>query len=94
MELERAIAGASDPLARLAHAIARSVSGGGTAELVGWELAELTGLRSPPPTSRPRTRRSPSQRCQAPAPPSRSIRLPESWRGHSKSSPSGAGRHA
>ena len=42
-ELERAIAGASDPLARLAHAIARSVSGGGTAELVARELAELTG---------------------------------------------------
>ena len=42
-ELERAIAGASDPLARLAHAIARSVNGGGTAELVARELAELTG---------------------------------------------------
>ena len=42
-ELERAIAGATDPLARLAHAIARSVSGGGTAELVARELAELTG---------------------------------------------------
>ena len=42
-ELERAIAGASDPLVRLAHAIARSVNGGGTAELVARELAELTG---------------------------------------------------
>jgi DNA-binding NarL/FixJ family response regulator len=42
-ELERAVAGASDPLVRLAHAIARSVNGGGTAELVARELAELTG---------------------------------------------------
>jgi diguanylate cyclase (GGDEF)-like protein len=42
-ELERALAGASDPLVRLAHAIARSVNGGGTAELVARELAELTG---------------------------------------------------
>jgi diguanylate cyclase (GGDEF)-like protein len=42
-ELERAIAGASDPLVRLAHAIARSVNGGGTAELLSRELAELTG---------------------------------------------------
>ena len=42
-ELERALAGASDPLVRLAHAIARSVYGGGTAELVARELAELTG---------------------------------------------------
>jgi len=42
-ELERAVAGASDPLVRLAHAIARSVSAGGTAELVSRELAELTG---------------------------------------------------
>jgi diguanylate cyclase (GGDEF)-like protein len=42
-ELERALAGASDPLVRLAHAIARSVHGGGTAELVARELAELTG---------------------------------------------------
>ena len=42
-ELERAIAGASNPLVRLAHAIARSVNAGGTAELVARELAELTG---------------------------------------------------
>jgi diguanylate cyclase (GGDEF)-like protein len=42
-ELERALAGASDPLVRLAHAIARSVNGGGTAEVVARELAELTG---------------------------------------------------
>jgi diguanylate cyclase (GGDEF)-like protein len=42
-ELERALSGASDPLVRLAHAIARSVNGGGTAELVARELAELTG---------------------------------------------------
>jgi len=42
-ELERAVAGASDPLIRLAHAIARSVSAGGTAELVTRELADLTG---------------------------------------------------
>jgi ribonuclease P protein subunit RPR2 len=42
-ELERAVAGASDPLARLAHAISRSMNAGGTAELVARELAELTG---------------------------------------------------
>jgi diguanylate cyclase (GGDEF)-like protein len=42
-ELERALTGASDPLVRLAHAIARSVNGGGTAELVARELADLTG---------------------------------------------------
>ncbi|HMI99492.1 MAG TPA: response regulator [Gaiellaceae bacterium] len=42
-ELERALAGASDPLMRLAHAISRSVKGGGIAELVARELAELTG---------------------------------------------------
>jgi diguanylate cyclase (GGDEF)-like protein len=42
-ELERALAGAADPLVRLAHAIARSVNGGGTAELVARELADLTG---------------------------------------------------
>jgi ribonuclease P protein subunit RPR2 len=42
-ELERAVAGASNPLVRLAHSIARSVSAGGTAELVSRELAELTG---------------------------------------------------
>src|SRR2546426_10548747 len=56
-ELERAIAGASDPLVRLAHALARSVNGGGAAELLTRELAELTGasfargyLASPQPT--------------------------------------------
>jgi ribonuclease P protein subunit RPR2 len=42
-ELERALAGASDPLMRLAHGISRSVHGGGIAELVARELAELTG---------------------------------------------------
>jgi diguanylate cyclase (GGDEF)-like protein len=42
-ELERALAGASDPLVRLAHGISRSVNGGGIAELVARELADLTG---------------------------------------------------
>src|SRR5262245_31121726 len=42
-ELERALAGASDPLIRLAHAIARSVNDGGTGELVVRELVDLTG---------------------------------------------------
>src|SRR6188472_1466868 len=42
-ELERAIAGASNPLVRLAHAISRSMNAGGTAEFVARELAELTG---------------------------------------------------
>jgi diguanylate cyclase (GGDEF)-like protein len=42
-ELERALAGASDPLIRLAHGISRSVNGGGITELVARELAELTG---------------------------------------------------
>jgi CheY-like chemotaxis protein len=42
-ELERAIAGASDPLVRLAHLLPRSVKGGGTGELVARELADLTG---------------------------------------------------
>ncbi len=42
-ELERAVAGATDPLVRLAHALARSVHGGGTAELLARELADLTG---------------------------------------------------
>jgi ribonuclease P protein subunit RPR2 len=42
-ELERAVAGASDPLVRLAHALARSVRGGGTAELLAREIADLTG---------------------------------------------------
>jgi diguanylate cyclase (GGDEF)-like protein len=42
-ELERALAGASDPLIRLAHGISRSIKGGGIAELVARELVELTG---------------------------------------------------
>ncbi len=42
-ELERALAGASDPLVRLAHGISRSMNGGGITELVARELAELTG---------------------------------------------------
>jgi diguanylate cyclase (GGDEF)-like protein len=42
-ELERAVSGASDPLVRLAHALARSVNGGGTPELLTSELADLTG---------------------------------------------------
>ena len=42
-ELERALAGASDPLIRLAHGISRSRNGGGITELVARELAELTG---------------------------------------------------
>jgi ribonuclease P protein subunit RPR2 len=41
-ELERAIAGASDPLLRLAHALTRSPSGG-IGALVARELHELTG---------------------------------------------------
>jgi len=42
-ELERALAGASDPLMRLAHGLSRSVNGGGITELVAHELADLTG---------------------------------------------------
>ena len=42
-ELERALSGASEPLVRFAHSIARSVNGGGTADLVARELADLTG---------------------------------------------------
>ena len=42
-ELERAVAGASDPLVRLAHALARSVNGGGASELLTRELADLSG---------------------------------------------------
>jgi diguanylate cyclase (GGDEF)-like protein len=41
-ELERSLAGASDPLMRLAHGIARSVNGSGVTELVARELADLT----------------------------------------------------
>ena len=41
-ELERAIAGASEPLVRLAQAMTRTVHGGGTGEFVARELAELT----------------------------------------------------
>jgi len=42
-ELERALAGASDPLVRLAHGISRSMNGGGITDLVARELADLTG---------------------------------------------------
>ena len=42
-ELERALAGASDPLIRLAHGISRSMTGGGITEFVARELADLTG---------------------------------------------------
>lgn len=42
-ELERALAGASDPLLRLAYGLSRSVNGGGITELVARELADLTG---------------------------------------------------
>jgi diguanylate cyclase (GGDEF)-like protein len=42
-ELERAIAGASDPLVRLANDLARSVHGRPTGELVARELADLSG---------------------------------------------------
>jgi ribonuclease P protein subunit RPR2 len=42
-ELERALAGASDPLVRLAHGISRSMNGGGITELVARELVDLTG---------------------------------------------------
>ncbi|MEP6910647.1 MAG: response regulator [Actinomycetota bacterium] len=42
-ELERVLAGASDPLVRLAHGISRSMHGAGITELVARELAELTG---------------------------------------------------
>jgi diguanylate cyclase (GGDEF)-like protein len=42
-ELERALAGASDPLVRLAHGISRSLHGGGITDLVARELVELTG---------------------------------------------------
>jgi ribonuclease P protein subunit RPR2 len=42
-ELERAIAGASDPLVRLAHDLAKAANSCGAGELVARELAELTG---------------------------------------------------
>jgi diguanylate cyclase (GGDEF)-like protein len=42
-ELERAVAGAAEPLVRLAHALARSANARGAAELVVRELTELTG---------------------------------------------------
>src|SRR4029453_10769055 len=42
-ELERALAGAADPLVRLAHAIARSVNRGGKAEPVARARADLSG---------------------------------------------------
>jgi diguanylate cyclase (GGDEF)-like protein len=42
-EFERAIAGQSDPLIRLAHGLAKTVNGGGAAEFVAREVADLTG---------------------------------------------------
>ena len=42
-ELERALAGAAEPLVRLAHRLARSASAAGASELVAREIAELTG---------------------------------------------------
>jgi diguanylate cyclase (GGDEF)-like protein len=42
-ELERALAGASEPLVRLAHSLAKSASAAGASELVAREIAELTG---------------------------------------------------
>src|SRR5919199_4898739 len=42
-ELERAIVGSHEPLLRLAHGLARSLQGGGTADIVASELADLTG---------------------------------------------------
>jgi ribonuclease P protein subunit RPR2 len=42
-ELERAIIGAHEPLLRLAHSLARSLHGGGTADTVAAETAELSG---------------------------------------------------
>jgi ribonuclease P protein subunit RPR2 len=42
-ELERALAGAAEPLVRLAHTLAKSASAAGASELVAREIAELTG---------------------------------------------------
>jgi diguanylate cyclase (GGDEF)-like protein len=42
-ELERALAGAAEPLVRLAHRLAKSASALGASELVAREIAELTG---------------------------------------------------
>jgi diguanylate cyclase (GGDEF)-like protein len=42
-ELERALAGAAEPLVRLAYMLARSASATGAGELVAREIAELTG---------------------------------------------------
>jgi diguanylate cyclase (GGDEF)-like protein len=42
-ELERALAGASEPLVRLAHSLAKAASACGASELVAREIAELTG---------------------------------------------------
>src|SRR5919197_3856299 len=42
-ELERAIAGASQPLFRLAHALTRALASGGVGQIVARELAELSG---------------------------------------------------
>jgi diguanylate cyclase (GGDEF)-like protein len=42
-ELERAVAGAAEPLVRLAHTLARAANERGAAELAAREVAELTG---------------------------------------------------
>jgi diguanylate cyclase (GGDEF)-like protein len=42
-ELERALAGAAEPLVRLAHRLAKTASADGASELVAREIAELTG---------------------------------------------------
>ena len=42
-ELERALAGAAEPLVRLAHRLAKSAGAVGASELVAREIAELTG---------------------------------------------------
>lgn len=42
-ELERAIAGAAEPLVRLAHTLAKAATSRGASELVAREIAELTG---------------------------------------------------
>lgn len=42
-ELERAIAGAAEPLVRLAHTLARTANAKGAGELIAREIVELTG---------------------------------------------------
>jgi len=42
-ELERALAGAAEPLVRLAHTLAKSAGAAGASELVAREIADLTG---------------------------------------------------